>query len=150
MIESRWKLTLDPTGTPRVLLDFGERIEGELPWQLEHAFEAIPLIDTDWQFLRDDGNALVSLDFSIFRIGADDVSARAAVMDGLVAYSTLPLAPLRVQLATSAGLVAGYYYQFAQCGVKSYAPQRAGEGMRAYHSHRYSLLCSGASKTTVP
>ena len=150
MIASRWKLTHDPTGTPRVLLDNGEAMEGELPWQLEHAFEAVPLVDATWQLLLDGKSSLISLDFTVRRIAATDVDARAAVLDALVVEAAATLKPLKIQLYATAGLVTGYHYLIAQCGVKTHAPSRAEEGGKAYYLQRYSLLGSGITKVLTP
>lgn len=148
-IASRWKLTLDPGGTPNVLLALGDWLDSELPWQLAESWSATPLVDAAAPFLRREGNDTYSLDFTVWRSSASDTLARYAIMEGLRTTPALAKKPLRVQLGDSTGLVADYYWTFAAAGVRSYAPQRALDGATARYGTRYSILATGLTKTTA-
>lgn len=91
MIKSNWKITFDHAGAvPLVLLDFGDKIENELPYEWRHGVEVVDLAAASQPFIRGSGNATTRLQFTVYRSALDDESARAAVLNAVRS----PLVPL--------------------------------------------------------
>ena len=78
-ILSNWKLTFDPAGTPRVLLDFGQKMVQELRWPVRRGLEVVDIAEAAAPFLRVTGNAVVALSFEVFADEATDALSRRAL-----------------------------------------------------------------------
>jgi hypothetical protein len=115
-IRSAWKFTLDPDGTPVVILDFGDRIASEPEFNTRRGHELIEILQSDAPFLRDLRN--LSGTVRIHRIagpGETDAAARTAILDAAAAVLSKGKTTLRIDvqgntthhwLATQAMLIA--------------------------------------------
>lgn len=81
MTKSLWTLTLDPSGTPLVILTAGDALDDELRFSLAKGLEVVDLENSDSPFLRPRKNAVYQIEFERRIIAASDVAARAALLD---------------------------------------------------------------------
>ena len=142
MIESLWKLTHDPSGTPRVLLAYTDFTDGELAWTLENGLDVVPLVDSARPFLRLTRNSVVTLSVSIYRDEALDTDARKRVMESLIAIPLLSKKPLRVEISG----VADRYWQFSEAVISSHSPSRYMDPVSPNWLAGYSITATGLTQ----
>lgn len=146
-ILSRWKLTFDPGGVPRVLLDLTDLIENEMQWKLNRAVEVVPVLSAAAPFIRPAGNNSYTIDFTVYRGGyGSDAGSRTAIMDTLATVDNLGKKPLRVQLGNEAGLVTGVYWQFQQSIIREMDAYKMVEGSRLRIGTRYVITATNLVK----
>ena len=146
MIVSNWKLTLDPSGTPVVLVAVGQRMEAEIDPACDLPLEVVPLVDSLYPFLRLSGNAVISFTLRTYdTTAATDAAARTALLDGLVAAQTMVRKPLRIEAAG----VTSHYWQFASAAVSRYVPRRHLPNPAAARSTEWSITATGLAKHAV-
>ncbi len=77
---SNWKITWDPGGTPLVLLDHGQEMEGELdlPWEQEHVDRQV--IEGTYTEPLPRSWVKGGLVFTAWKEHADDLTARAYIL----------------------------------------------------------------------
>jgi len=141
-IESCWRLTFDPTGTPLVLVAYGDELEGEPRWPLGRGLEVVPLVDSVWPFLRPTGNGSVSLRIDLCKAEASDAESRAAVLDSLIAINLLGKKPLKIEVLG----ITNRYWIFANCCIPNFDPSIYLDGAPASHLKSYTLTCTGFSR----
>jgi len=141
-IESNYRLTFDPAGTPLVLLAYGDEIEGEPRYPLGRGLDVVNLIDAAWPFLRPTGNSSVQLKIDIHKPAASDAAARAEVLDSLIAINLLGRKPLKIEVLG----ITDRYWLFANCYIPNFDPGRSLEGAPNTHVKSYSLTCTGLSR----
>jgi hypothetical protein len=146
MIASNWKFTFDPAGTPRVLLDYGQKIMAEPAYTLDQTLEVVPLVDAAAPFLRLGKNAVVSFQLEIVTDLSTDALARAAVMASIIAAQTAARKPLRIE----AYGVTATYWQFANAVIKQHVPRRHMEAPVARTITTWSITATGLTATAVP
>jgi hypothetical protein len=146
---SLWKLTFDPTGTPLVLLDYGDWMEGELVFPLQRGVEIVPLIDAVAPFIRSTGNAVVTINVRKIRsvaaydaIAADN-AAREAVLDDLIAVAAATKKILQIQLYN----FTDHYWRFANCVISGMETGRLIESPLARVHQSFTLTCTGLAKS---
>lgn len=138
-VTSNWKITFDPAGSARVLLDFGDKIEGEPVWSLKKGVQTTPLDDAVAPFLRAAGNAVVTFTIKVFTDEALDATARQRIMESLISISALVKKPLRIQVDT----ITDRYWQFANCCISDHTPSREIESAKARLYKTYSITATG-------
>ena len=141
-IESNWRITFDPGGTPLVLLAYGDEIEGEPRYPLGRGLEVVALVDAAAPFLRPTGNSAINLKLDIYKPAASDAAARAEVLDSLIAVNVLGRKPLKIEVLG----ITDRYWLFANCYIPTYEPGRSPEGPPNIHLKSYSLTCTGFSR----
>lgn len=141
-ILSNWKLTFDPAGTPRVLLDFGQKMVQELRWPVRRGLEVVDIAEAAAPFLRVTGNAVVALSFEVFADEATDALSRRALLEGLIAVAALGKRPLRVEIAG----ISGTYWQFANAAISEHEPARHLTAPTARASLKYNIQATGLTR----
>jgi hypothetical protein len=116
-ISSNWKLTFDPAGTPLVLLNYTDLIEGEPRFPLAKALEVIPIAEAD-PLLRDQQSRVHTIQFEVYASAASDQLARRAIMESLVAAGPLGRKPLRLQING----ITDRYWQYASAFIEAHNP----------------------------
>ena len=106
MILSPWKLTFDPGGTPIVLLDFGQRLAGDIAWASRRGSEVIPLLDSDAPFLRDGKNLSLQISYQVLAEKASVPDMLKGVMRGITGHQALGKKPLKIE---AEGVVEAYW-----------------------------------------
>lgn len=140
-ILSRWKLTWDPgTGGAKVLLDFGDLIDEELHWKLGRHVEVVPLAAAAAPFIRPAGNNSYNLDFTVYKTEETDSAARTDIMDELRTVDDLAKKPLRLQIATEAGVVTNRYWQFSSAAIREMEVWRVTESSKPRFAQRFSIV----------
>jgi hypothetical protein len=86
-ISSNWRLTYDPTGTPLVLLDFGQIMEGEftIPWRQQAESRGKIRATTSTRYAR--GNVESGLALTTFKDHATDAAARLWLLQTSIALN---------------------------------------------------------------
>ena len=121
MTTSSWKLTYDPSGTPVVLVGYGDMLESdELDPALEKTVEVVPLVDAAAPFLRVGKNAVTSFSLRVLSYGATDLAARSAMLDALITAQTATRKPLKIEVEG----VTTAYWQWAHATVRGHRPRR--------------------------
>lgn len=143
---SNWKLTFDPAGTPRVLLDFGEKLAEEISFQGAKGLEVVDLTDAASPFLRPSGNNVVTFSWELWRDAVSDAQARADALNGMMAIIALGRRPLRIQLS---GFTGGYW-QFANACITEHSALRRLESPTPRYVQTFSATCTGLSYTATP
>jgi hypothetical protein len=117
-IASNWKITFDPSGTPRVLLDTGDEMAAEIRWPLKKGMEMIDLVDSANPFLRAKGNNSFSIRLEIYKDESDDATARRTIMESLIAVAALEKKPLKIEAAG----VTDRYWLAGACVITEHEP----------------------------
>ena len=141
-IASNWRVTFDPSGTPLVLLAYGDEIEGEPRWPLGRGLEVVPIVDGAAPFLRPTGNSSVNLRIDIYKPETTDALARAAVLDSLIAINLLGRKPLKIEVYG----VTDRYWLFANCYIPNFDPAIYLYNVPDSHIKTYQLVCTGFSR----
>lgn len=140
---SQWKLTFDPSGSPKVLVDFNQKLAGDLKFPQRNGLDVVPSPDSGWPLLLATGNSSVIIAVEVFADESTDKAARAALLNSLIATAGYGVKPLKIE-------VAGYsdrYWTFASCGIAEYDAQRALSAPTARNLKGYKLTCAGLSYT---
>lgn len=140
-LSSNWRLTFDPAGAARVLLDYGDWLAGEVEWTLKKPLEVVNLPDSEEPFLRHYGNATYEIRFELSSEASSDTLARAQVLDGLVAMMALGNKPLRVQIPGAVN-----FWQFASCYVTAPTLSRDETGATPRALRSYAITATGLTK----
>lgn len=134
-IRSTWKVTWDPSGTPLVLLDFGDDTTAELaiPWRQE--IERFALIGADWGAFYARGN--IAREVRVTKVAAytDPASLREAIlaMDAALSARAGEHAPLRIAVQD------GDTYVAVRAAIAAHEPAIAQEGFRVAHTFTVAL-----------
>jgi hypothetical protein len=141
-ISSNWKLTFSPASSPKVLLDYGDKIEGELRFPLSKGMEVVDLVDSEAPFLRDNGNNTYQIQFEVYTDEALDKTARQRVMESLIAVGAYGRAPLRIQVSG----ITDRYWQFANSFVREHNPGRWLDAPVARLVKGYTITATGLTQ----
>ena len=148
-LKSNWKLTHDPTGTPVVILDYGDWLADELEIDLRRLAEVIELAESVEPHLRDRGNVSGSLRFTLVAEEEGDTAdadARAASLDALLDAMARGKAPLRLDALGKEDA----YYLFSQAICISSAPAMLRHPALARWQQRVEITVAGMSKIPIP
>lgn len=145
-IRSTWKLTFDPSGSPKVLLNYGDLMDDEISPGLTKPAELVELADAVAPFIRIKLNRSYRLGFTIYQDKASDAAMRKAVFDSLIEVDSLGRKPLRVE--SNAGM--GGYFQFSNAFITEHEPRPSVESGGARLVRSFTILATGLSWTAVP
>jgi hypothetical protein len=120
MTTSSWKLTYDYTGTPVVLLNYGEKLEDELRIDGQRVVAVVPLVRSASPALRNQGNAALRLSYARLLDSATDAAARQAMMTALITALAADPKPLKIEAAG----VTDRYWACAAAIVTAVAPRK--------------------------
>lgn len=147
MIYSFWKITHDPTGTPRDILNFLDPIEEELKLVPVQGVEVIELVDVDAAFLRRTPGSSYTLTFTRERTFATDLAARREMLDRVTQHlPNLTLKPIRLEIMDDATR----YYQFANAFVTITETRRKVESAKPRILETVSITGTGLTRTLTP
>jgi hypothetical protein len=148
VLYSNWKLTFDPSGTPQVLLNFGDVLTEEIRFPMAIGLEVVPLPGAAAPYLRPSGNAFCSMTFERLTLPSSlyDKSARSDVLDTLITFAPLGRKPLRIEVY---GLT-DRYWQFANSAFTLVEPRRVLESSKPRFSQKYQITASVLTKTIIP
>ena len=136
---SNWKLTLDPHGTPLVLLNIGDKIQDELSFPAKLGLEVVDLTDSEDPFLRPSGNNVVNISWEIWADEATDLLASQNVLNSLITVLKLGRKPLRIEIYG----ITDRYWQFANAFITEHEPRRRLESPKARAAKVYAATCVG-------
>lgn len=140
---SQWKLTFDPSGSPKVLLNYNQKLASDLKFPQRNGLDVVPSPDSAWPLLLATGNSSVIIAVELYADEATDKEARAAILDSLIATAAYGVKPLKIQ-------VQGYtdrFWTFASCGIAEYDTSRVVTAPTARNVKGYKLTCAGLSYT---
>ncbi len=141
-LSSNWKLTFDPSGTPLVILAYGQMIDAELAWTLQATCEEVEPVDSEDLFLRDGRIRRYALAVKTYTTESLDLTARVNAMQSLIAVSALTRKPLRLEIQ---GHTPGKYWQWSSSFIKAHAPLRVLESNKARWSRQWDIVATGLS-----
>ena len=143
-LASEWKLVFDPSGAPRVLVDHGWEIDGELAIELQKACAVTPIIEAD-PFLEPEDSALYQFSVRVYNYTTLDTDSRIAMMEALRAVAALGKQPLRLSVRGRADV----YYQWANCYIRSFASIMDMDAPVSGYVLRHDILATGLSLVYV-
>lgn len=144
-LTSTWKLTLDPAGTPVVLLDYDQELAEDLSWPFKRGSEVVTLEDNSAVFLRDRKAHVYTLGFTVFKDESTDAAARRGIMTGLIAAAAMTKKPLKVEALG----VTDVYWLFSSCLVTDHDPQSVVLFPLPRIQRAYRITATGLSQVTV-
>jgi hypothetical protein len=145
-IESNWRITFDPSGSARVLLEYGDMVDSELAWSLKKTLQVTQLDEASEPFLRHAGNAVVNLAFRVYTDEPVDATGRRNILESLMAVTALVKKPLRVSVRGITE-VTGTYWQFSNSYITEHSPLRDVESDGIVRS--YSITATGLVRVGV-
>jgi hypothetical protein len=137
-IISNYKLTFDPGGTPRVLLDFGDKVDRELDFNFQRNVEEIQIPEAAEPLLRLEGRRARRIEFVTWDDHASDRVARVRVMESIGQIDALEKKPLRIEVADQTDR----YWQFNNAAVVTHVPRRLLECPTARREQRFVILAT--------
>jgi hypothetical protein len=145
-IKSAWKITLDPAGTPAVVLAFGDRLEDEPAFESKRGHEVIEVIDSLTAFIRDKKAVTGSIRYTRFKDESTDAIARGAVITNLMSGLAKGKTTARIDIQGDATR----YFLAAQAIVTSTSPKMQLHPGSARHGQSYQLTFTGLSEVAIP
>lgn len=144
MIKSLWTLTLDPAGTPLVVLTAGDMLDDELRFSVVKGLEVVDLENSDSPFLRPKKNAAYQIGFERRIIAASDIAARAALMDWQITLGTYGKKALRCAYTGE-----NDYWTFANAFITRAESWRKVEDKNPAYMLSVEITAAGLTKTVV-
>lgn len=142
-ILSTCKMTYDPSGVPRVLVDYGAEIPAmPIKPALRKGLEVVPLVEALAPFLRPSGNASYAFRIDVFQDEVSDALAWQRVFESLLAVAPLGRKPLRIQVEG----IADRYWQFANSFITDHAPERVTNFYPPRLLKSYSVVATGLAQ----
>ena len=138
MLKSNWQLTFSPGSSPWVLVSYGDRLDEELQPVGTGLLENTPILESPDPFLRDGFNFSYQFSFTVHQKLATDALARAAMLDQLILFATLGVAPLKLQLYGTTAT----HYEYAQAKITSMTPGIRPVGL-GWRSLRFEITAAG-------
>ncbi len=150
MLQSNWKLTLDPTSAPFVLLNHGEMLAEEIRFPMVMGLEVVNIPGSGTPFLRQTGNVLVTMEYERFIVPTNpaqqaDMYARRDVLNSLIGFSALSKKPMKLEIY---GLSSSYW-TFANAAVTYLEPSRLVHSGKPRLSQRIRVTATGLTRTDV-
>jgi len=120
-IKSAWRITWDPSGTPLVLLDYGDLMLAEPTFPQQHAIQSQPFLRSDFISTWDRGN--VSFEMEVSRISAFTTPAalRSYALSQSVTVAALRHATLKIEVE------GGDVYELRNSSISASAPNLSKE-----------------------
>lgn len=144
MTKSLWTLTLDPSGTPLVILTAGDALDDELRFGVQKGLEVVDLENSDAPFLRPRKNAVYQIGFERRIIAASDIAARAALLDWQITLGTYAKKALKCQYTGE-----NDYWTFANAFITRAATWRKIEDPNPAYILSVEITAAGLTKTVV-
>lgn len=144
MTKSLWTLTLDPSGTPLVILTAGDALDDELRFGVRKGLEVVDLENSDSPFLRPRKNAVYEIKFERRIIAASDIAARAALLDWQITLGTYGKKALRCQYTGE-----NDYWTFANAFITEAETWRKVADPNPAYILSVSITAAGLTKTVV-
>ena len=138
-VTSNWEFTFDPLGVPRVILAFGDKVDGEPQWSMKKGLQVTPLDEAVAPFLRAAGGAVVNFTIKVYTDESLDATARQRVMESLLAVGPLVKKPLRIKVLG----ISPRYWQFANSFITEHTPSREVDSTKARLCKSYSITATG-------
>jgi hypothetical protein len=145
-VQSNWKLTLDPAGTPLVLVAVGDRLADEVAMDFQRLANLIPLVRSAAPLLKDGKNVSGTIGFSRYDDSDTDANARKAQIQSALAALTLGVKPLKLE----ASGITDRYWQFASALVTTFRPAKYVGSPKARRLTSYQILVTTLSEVAVP
>ena len=145
-VQSNWKLTLDPGGTPQVLVNIADRLAAEVMMDFQRLASLIPLVRSGSPFLKDGKNVSGVISFARYNDADTDALVRKAIMQSVLTALTLPVAVLKIE---SSGIT-DRYWEFAQALVTTFRPEKYVGSPKARRLTIYQITVVGLSEVVVP
>jgi hypothetical protein len=139
---SNWKLTFDPGGTPRVLLNYGDKLGDEFKFPFGRKVEEIDIADAAEPMLRMMGRGARRIEFTVWADEVSDRIARVRMMESMLGIDGLEKKPLRIQIDGQTDR----YWQFANAAVVSHVPERILKSAAARWSQSYVIVATHFSQ----
>ena len=141
-IISKWKLTLDPAGSPTVLVDVGDKLEDELSLGLTRLVSVTPLVRAAAPVLRNQKNAQTQISFAIYQDAATDAASRQDMLVGMLTAVSAEPKPLKIEVSG----ITDRYWQFANAIVTGITPLRYISGKVPRRLTRYDITAVSLSQ----
>lgn len=145
MTKSLWTLTFDPAGTPLVILAAGDALDEELRFSLRKGLEVVDLEASDAPFLRPRRNSVREISFQRRIIAANDIAARAAVLDWQITLENYGKKALRCQFTGEDD-----YWTFAQAAITEATTWRKVADKNPAYILSVAITATSLTKTVVP
>lgn len=144
-IISNWKLTLDPAGTPLVLVNYGDKLVDEVSFSWTRGVGVESLVRSAAPHMEDEQNVSATITFDRYDDSDTDANVRKALMQSLLTALTLAKKPLRIEVQG----IADRYWTCAEALVSSYRPGRYVGSGKPRRLTGYQILATGLSETGV-
>jgi hypothetical protein len=144
-IISNWKLTLDPAGTPLVLVNYGDKLVDEISLGAERLATLTPLVRSAAPHMEDEQNVSATITFDRYDDSDTDANVRKALLQSLLTSLTLDKKPLKIEVQG----ITDRYWTFAEALVSSYRPGRYVGSGKPRRLTGYQILAIGLSETGV-
>lgn len=142
---SNWKLTLDPDGTPVVLLAFGDKLAGEPEFGKSESALVEDLVRSDTPFLDTARNKVLAISYTRLLDSTTDALSRRAMMEELLAASPEDPKPLKLEISG----VADRFWLFSGCVLTELRPGRYLTSSRARRITSYNITAVGMSEVNA-
>jgi len=145
-IYSNWKITLDPGGTPLVLVNYLDRLESEIDLSAQRPVSVIPLVNAAAPLLQDGKNVSVTLAFARYDDSDTDANARKALMQSILTALAAESKILKIEVSG----ITDRYWQFASALVTAFRPVRYRDAPVARRLTSYQIVATGLTEVAVP
>lgn len=142
MVSSNWKITYDPTGTPRILVNYGGRISDELEIPWSQSVQDSPRLRAASMNYFGRGNVANGLRFGVFNDHADDATARAWMLALVAGLPTLETKTLKIEIN------GGAKYLMSQAVIRAVTPRMVINAPVARTLTQYEITGGGWAVTT--
>jgi hypothetical protein len=145
-IISNWKLTLDPTGTPLVLVTYGDKLLDEIQFSASRGYQVIPLVRAAAPRIQDGKNVSYTLGISRYDQASTDADARKALMQAMI--TALTGTPKELKLEVSG--ITDRYWKFAKALVTDYAPGKYVGASKPRRVTSLNIIATTLTEVAVP
>jgi hypothetical protein len=144
MTKSLWTLTLDPSGTPLVILAAGDALDDEIRFGVRNGLEVVQIEAGTAPVLRPRGNASWEIEFERRIIAASDIAARAALLDWQITLANYAKKSLRVAYTGE-----NDYWTFANACITRATTYRKVADKNPAYVLSVGITAAGLTKTVV-
>lgn len=145
-VTSKWKLTLDPDGTPIVLVAIGDKLEDEIDFGGSREAGVTPKVRSAAPHLHDGMNVVADIAFARYLDTATDAERRTAIMRDMLSALSLGKKPLKIE----ADGVWDKYWQFAEALVTTHRPRPYLSSPTSRRLTVYQITAISLSEVAVP
>ena len=138
-ISSNWKITFDPDGSPVVLVNVGDIMDGELRFPMKRGLEVVEILEGEAPFLRPTRNIATTLDISVEEVAATDADARVALMGSLTSVENLGKKPLKIEVSG----ITDRHWEFSNSYIENVDSVRLVESAKPRIIKTYQITATG-------